>query len=154
MSDNQILAALTRIDQRLDGLEQGQKQVDQRLGGVEQGQKQLEQRLDGLEQGQKQVDQRLGGVEQGQRDLVALVGRVQAEATRNRSDIMARMDRFQDAVTAIRDDIAVNFGTADQVRRANDNTREGLRVLGDVVATMQKQIQRLQTEVRELRGDP
>ena len=113
----------------------------------------LARRLDGLEQGQKRLDQSLEGVEQGQREIVALVGRVQAEATRTRSDIMARMDRLQDAITAIRDDIAVNFGTPDQARRANDNTREDLRTLGDVVAAMQKQIQRLQTEVRGLRGE-
>jgi hypothetical protein len=30
-------------------------------------------------------------------------------------------------LSAIRDDIALNFGTADQVRRANDNTRDELR---------------------------
>jgi len=44
-----------------------------------------------------------------------------------RSDLMSRMDRLQDGLTAIRDDIAVNFGTAEHVRRANDSTRDELR---------------------------
>jgi hypothetical protein len=40
-----------------------------------------------------------------------------------RGSIMERIDRVQDAVTAIRDDIAVNFGTADAIKRAHDSTR-------------------------------
>jgi hypothetical protein len=71
-----------------------------------------------------------------------------------RSDLMSRMDRLQDGLTAIRDDIAVNFGTAEHVRRANDSTRDELRALGDVVNGMLRQIQRLQTDVRGLKGEP
>jgi uncharacterized coiled-coil DUF342 family protein len=71
-----------------------------------------------------------------------------------RTDVMARIDRLQDAVTAIRADIAVNYGAADHVRRANDNTREEVRALADTVSAMERQIQRLQTQVRELKGDP
>jgi methyl-accepting chemotaxis protein len=71
-----------------------------------------------------------------------------------RSDLMSRMDRLQDGLTAIRDDIAVNFGTVEHVRRANDSTRDELRALGDVVNGMLRQIQRLQTDVRGLKGEP
>ena len=64
------------------------------------------------------------------------------------------MDRLQDLVTVIRDDITVNFGASEQVKRVADNTRDELRALSDVVSGMHRQIQRLQTQVRELRGDP
>lgn len=90
-------------------------------------------------------------------DVIKLAGdvtKLTGDMIKLRTDLMARMDRLQDAITAIRDDIAVNLGTADQVRRANDNTRDELRALSEVVTTMLRQIQRLQTDVRELKGDP
>jgi len=58
---------------------------------------------------------------------------VRTELTQVRVDLMARMDRLEDGLTAIRNDIAVNFGAADAVKRANDNTREEVRSLGEMV---------------------
>jgi methyl-accepting chemotaxis protein len=89
------------------------------------------------------------------------------ELGRIRADLMARMDRLQDAITAIRDDITVNFGRADHVQRNTDNARLELRALYEIVAGvrgelvtqngvvsgMERQIQRLQTDVRALRGE-
>jgi hypothetical protein len=40
------------------------------------------------------------------------------------------------------------------VRRANDSTRDELPALGDAVNGMLRQIQRLQTDVRGLKGEP
>lgn len=85
--------------------------------------------------------------------LQAEFGLLRSDVTLIRSDVMARMDRLQDSVTLIRDDIAVNYGSTSAVKLANDNTREELRALGDVVTAMHRQIQRLQTDVRELRGE-
>ena len=65
---------------------------------------------------------------------------------------MARMDRLQDGITAIRDDIAVNIGAVEAGRRANDNTRDDLRTLNEQVSVMWKQLKRLQTDMREIRG--
>ncbi len=87
--------------------------------------------------------------------------RLRSEFGELRVEVMSRMDRLQDAVTSIRDDIAVNsrnsrcefVGTADYVRRANDNTRDELRALSEVQTAMLKQIQRLQSDVRTLKGD-
>jgi hypothetical protein len=66
-----------------------------------------------------------------------------------RVDLMARMDRLQDEISGIRDDFATNFGATDTVRR----TREETRSLFDLVMKMERQIQRLQSEVRTLRGE-
>ncbi len=71
-----------------------------------------------------------------------------------RTDLMERMDRLQNGMTLLRDDVSVNFGAVETVRRVNDNTREELRALGDVVSAMHRQIHRLQNDVRELRGEP
>lgn len=78
----------------------------------------------------------------------------EAQITRYRTDIMDRMDRLENSLTAIRDDIAMNYGTANAVRRANDNTRDEVRNLHDVVQVLERQIQRLQTDVRGLKGEP
>jgi chromosome segregation ATPase len=91
-----------------------------------------------LEAGQASLEGRQAGLEAGQAKL--------------RGDLMDRMDRLENNLTAIRDDIAVNHGTVDQVRRANDNTREELRSLGDVVMAMERQILRLKTDVEDLKG--
>lgn len=84
----------------------------------------------------------------------AMESRLQAGQTAIHVVTMERLDRLQNSVASIRDDIAANYGTAGAVKRANDNTREELRLLGEVVTTMSQQIQRLQTDVRELKGDP
>jgi hypothetical protein len=65
---------------------------------------------------------------------------------------MARMDRLQDDISAIRGDIATNFGATDTVRRAHESTRGETRSLFDLVMKMERQIQRLQSDVRTLRG--
>jgi hypothetical protein len=62
----------------------------------------------------------LARLEAGQ---TAVGNAVSVDLTRTRVDLMARMDRLEDGLTAIRDDIAVNFGPADAVKRANDDTR-------------------------------
>jgi predicted nucleic acid-binding Zn-ribbon protein len=67
--------------------------------------------------------------------------------------VMERLDRLQNAITAIRDDIGVNFARASRAIEVNDHTRAELRTLGSEVSGMQRQIQRLQSDVRELRGE-
>ncbi len=101
-----------------------------------------------LQAGIGQLESRL------QAGLGQLESRIQASFGVLRSDVMERIDRLQNVVTLIRDDVAVNFGSSSAVKLANDNTREELRALGDVVSAMHRQIQRLQTDVRELRGEP
>jgi hypothetical protein len=68
--------------------------------------------------------------------------------------IMERVDRMQDRLTAIRDDIGINMGAVDAVKRANDNTREDLRTLGEQVTVMWRQLKSLEARVRDITGDP
>jgi hypothetical protein len=65
---------------------------------------------------------------------------LQAGQDRLRVDMMARLDRLTDAVTAMRDDIKVNFGASETVRRANEHTREELRDTQNMVADMRRQL--------------
>jgi hypothetical protein len=76
----------------------------------------------------------------------------QQELQQGQHDIMARIDRLQDTVTAMQSDITVNFGAAEHVQRREENTREEVRTLTNLVYAMERQIKHLQTEVRDLRG--
>ncbi|HVZ07076.1 hypothetical protein [Rhodopila sp.] len=71
-----------------------------------------------------------------------------------RTELMSRMDRLQDSITMIRDDVTVNDKTADRALDMNEHTRAEVRSLGEVVTAMSYQIQRLQADVRALKGDP
>ena len=70
-----------------------------------------------------------------------------------RSDLISRIDRVDGAITAIRDDITVTMRLADRAQEAADHTRAGLSALGDRVTAMMHQIQDLQAEVRNLKGE-
>ena len=67
-----------------------------------------------------------------------------------RVDLVDRMDRLQDTMTRLRDDIAVNFGSTDAVRRANDNTRNELRALNDVVMAMVRKARSMEDRIQTL----
>ena len=83
-----------------------------------------------------QMDGRLDRLEAGQNKL--------------RADVMERIDRVQNAVTQLRDDYAVNFGASDAVKRANENTREELRSLSEVVFTLVRQLRAVSGRVDQL----
>jgi uncharacterized coiled-coil DUF342 family protein len=80
--------------------------------------------------------------------------RLEAGQTKLRIDVMERIDRLANGITGIHDDISVNMGTADAVRRAHNHTREELRDLADNVSTMYRILARLEIQIRELKGDP
>ena len=105
----------------------------------------------------------LARLEAGQTRLEADVTGLKAEQTRLRSDflaelgktradIMERIDRLQNAVTAIQDDIAVNMGAVDSARHVNDNTREDLKQMREQMSVMWRQLKAVQVRVDEISG--
>ena len=52
----------------------------------------------------------------------------------------------------MRDDVAVNFGASDAVRRVHDNTREELRGLGETMSLLFRKLNRVEQEIREIEG--
>jgi hypothetical protein len=46
-----------------------------------------------------------------------------------RVELMARMDRLQDTMSAVKDDIGVNMEATEAAQRVNDNSRQDLRSL-------------------------
>jgi uncharacterized coiled-coil DUF342 family protein len=80
--------------------------------------------------------------------------RIEAGQTKIRGDVMERIDRLEDAVTGIRNDLTVTFGAADSVRRPHNNTRDETRDPGESVSALYRKLARLETQMRELKGDP
>jgi chromosome segregation ATPase len=78
---------------------------------------------------------------------------IRADMTQMRAAVMDRIDRLQDRVTEIRDDISVAMGSADAMQRANDNTREMVRLQGEQLSIMFRQIKRLEEKVRNITGE-
>ncbi|WP_428489012.1 hypothetical protein [Rhodopila sp.] len=155
MSDDQtgrILAIVERLEAGQPRLLDGLTKLEARQTKLEAGQTKLEAGQSKLEAGQAKLEAGQAKLEAGQAKLEETAIRQGDDLTRLRVDVMARMDRFQDSLTAIRDDISTNYGIADAAQRANDNTRLELRALGDVVSGLVRQIRRLDTDVRSLKG--
>jgi len=151
-----ILAALVR-------LEAGQAELRAEMTDLRAGMASLREdvtaqvaaltaRVERLEVGQAAIHH-----EMVTRDDLALMRRdlaTREDLTALRVAVIERIDRLQDQITAIRDDISVNIGAADTVRRANDNTRADLRTLNEQVNIMWRQIKTLEARVRDITGDP
>jgi hypothetical protein len=90
----------------------------------------------------------------GQEALAAGQARLADGQDRLRMDLMARMDQVRDALTEVRDDIAVNMARAIRRTKRPIRTRQDTRLLSEQVATMERQIRRLEARVREITGDP
>jgi hypothetical protein len=88
----------------------------------------------------------LAAIQEGQQRLMASLEQL-------RSDLIDRIDRVDSAIMAIRDDITVTMRLADRAQEAADHTRAGLSALGDRVTAMMHQVQDLQAEVRNLKGE-
>ena len=108
-------------------------------------------RLDRLEGGQVALSGRLDRLAtQHETDLAGMRG----DLTELRVALMARMDRLQDAMTAQREADIVNHGSVERVERIARAASEETRALAEQVGGMVRQIRRLETQMREIRGDP
>lgn len=104
-------------------------------------------RMDRLEAGQRATSEALAG----RMDRLEIrLDQLEAGQNKLRADVMERIDRVQNAVTQLRDDYAVNFGASDAVKRANENTREELRSLSEVVFTLVRQLRAVSGRVDQL----
>jgi TolB-like protein len=73
---------------------------------------------------------------------------------RLRIDLMAGMDRLENTANGIRDDITVTIARVNRSHVAAENTRDEVRLLGKQVNAMERQIQQLQTDMRQIKGEP
>lgn len=86
--------------------------------------------------------------------ILAKLDALEAGQTQFRVELMGRMNRLGDDIGSICDDIGVNMGRADRAIEAADHPREELRALGREIAAMWRKMNRLEGDVRDLRGTP
>ncbi len=110
--------------------------------------------LSRLESGMTHVGSRLTSLESRLTGVESGLTSVQQSQTTPRVDVMARMDRLENKLTEMRDDITVNIGGTWQNREAINSTRGDLHGLGEQVNIMWRQIKRLEQQVREITGEP
>jgi len=96
-----------------------------------------------LEDKMTRLEDKVERLETGQVEL-------RGEMTAMRVDVMLRLDRHENRLSDIRDDIAVSMARADQAALVAVNTREEARLLGQQVALLQRQVNKLQTRLDQL----
>jgi chromosome segregation ATPase len=121
----------SRIVATLDRLEAGQGSIRDNLTRLEAGQGSIRDNLTRLEAGQ---------------------GSIRDDLLKTRAEIMERIDRLQNTVTSIHDDIAVNMGAVDSARLANDNTREDVKQMREQMSVMWRQLKAVQARVDVIDG--
>ncbi len=114
---------------------------------------QIDGRMGQIEARQDQLDGRMGQLDTRLDHLAARLDRSEAVHIQTRTELMARMDRLQDAMTDMRNDVLVNFGMVEQVQRAHDSTREELKTVNEMVILLVKRIRVLEADMRTLKGE-
>ncbi len=84
--------------------------------------------------------------------LESRMDRLQTEHLKTRTDIMARIDRLSDVVTALREDMRVTSAATDSQRRVHEHTREELRDQAEIVMLLRRQVMSLNERVTALEG--
>ena len=83
-------------------------------------------------------------------DLTTVSEGIEGQLTRLRVDVMARLDRHEDKLGTIHDDITVAIGSSDRAQQVNDNTREEVRSLGKLVNDLLHIVRKLEGRVSTL----
>ena len=134
MSESIVVALLTRLESRFEKLES-------RFDNLEFRFEKLESRFENLE----------SRIEVGLARLEARQTQLEISLIAVRTDVMGRMDRLQDTVKSMRDDIIVNFGRADRVSLVAASASSEVRALGVEVSAMETQTLRLRGDLDEMR---
>jgi hypothetical protein len=82
--------------------------------------------------------------------LEAGQGRLEAEQTRLRVDLMERMDRLQAGMDSFDDHLTMGLGNSDRVERKSDGAVEQTRLLGEQMTTMHRIVRRLESRMNDL----
>lgn len=118
-STDPVLAAIAQLGERIS-------RMDERLG-------RLEEHSEGM-------GQRLGRLEER-------VGHLDERVDRLRVEVMDRLDRQQNFLAGIRDDIGVNMAATERVREANNQTRKDVAQLSEQVSLIHRRLIRLEERV-------
>jgi chromosome segregation ATPase len=137
MSDDPVIVLLVRLEMKVDEIGAKLSNVDARLSNVDAKLSNMDAKLSNVDAKLSNMDTRLANVEAG---LAA-----------TRADVMARLDRHEDKLSAMHSDITVNMAAVGHVRDNHAGMRKEQESTNELVYAMMKQIRRLQTDVEELK---
>jgi chromosome segregation ATPase len=144
MSDmDHVLAVLDRLETRQIGFDERFTGLEERFTGLEERFTGLEERFTGLEERFTGLEERFTGLETAHKGLSEHVDRL-------RGDMMARMDRLQGSMDAVRGDVAVNFDNTERVERQARGTQEQLDKLVEMFGTMFRKIHAIESRLQAL----
>jgi DNA repair ATPase RecN len=146
MSSDELASILSAIAEVRAETKAGLAGIAQRLEGIEARLDAVERRLDAVERRLDAVERRLDAVETRQQ-------RQGEWQTQIRVDLMERMDRIQNDVRLLRDDISVGLAASERSERIAHGASAEVRLMAEQLSVMRRQIHNLQTEVRALRGE-
>jgi septation ring formation regulator EzrA len=156
MSDNPILAALARLEAGQTTLRSDLTAIRSDLTAMLSDQTAMRSDLTAVRSDQIAMRSDLTAFRSDltalRSDLTVRMDGLETGHIKLRVDLMERMDRLQHSLDLTKDDIGVNFGTAERTERIAQAASDEGRALAVVVRVMQRQIARLQTDVEALRG--
>jgi predicted nucleic acid-binding Zn-ribbon protein len=85
-------------------------------------------------------------------DIDQLRDRFDVGLPRLRGDLMDRIDRLQDKISAHHSDIAVNFASSDRAMKLVRSQREEIAGIEEQLAALTRLVHHLQGEIHSLRG--
>ena len=71
-----------------------------------------------------------------------------------RADIVGKLETIENELTGIRADMAINMGRVDAVQEDHKAIRASVAQMREELSAHWRQIKRLETDVRELKGQP
>jgi chromosome segregation ATPase len=83
--------------------------------------------------------------------LREMIEKLTSEHSKTRSEIMDRIDRLQETVDFVRDDVRVNWATADIAINRTRNSREDIDDLHKLITAMERRFQTLSSLVDGMR---
>lgn len=85
--------------------------------------------------------------------ILEMLASLERGQTQLRADIIAKLERVQGELISIREDMDTNMGRIDVADRDNDTLRKDIAQMREELSVQYRQIKRLQTDVRELKGE-
>jgi CCR4-NOT transcriptional regulation complex NOT5 subunit len=106
--------------------------------------------LERLEARTERIEARTERIEARTERIEARTDVLEQGMTRLRVDVMDRIDRLQDTLQSVRNDVVVNYANTERVERNVRNGEEQTRLLADQVNLMFKRILGIDERVRTL----
>jgi predicted nuclease with TOPRIM domain len=142
-----------RLDGKVEALGSKFERLDGKVEALGSKFERLDGKVEALDSKFERLDGKVEALGGKVETLDGKFGQLRGEVDRLRGDVMARMDRLQDGFNALRDDVTVNFGRTERSESVVRASVDEVRAMGVELSGVHRQIQRLQSDVRHLRGE-